>query len=168
MALPHGLTPEERERMMMLTQGMTTKADKIRALGRAGFPRARIAEFLSVRYQHVRNVLVHDASASYSVSGPQADATPPDEAPTYGLARLDESGRIALPESVIAHLDLRAGGVVPWRLEDDELVLMSPAAGIRRAQEIARKYRRSDDESWVDTFLAERRTEWGEAGDNAS
>jgi len=168
MAQAHGLTPEDRERMLTLTEGMTTKADKIRALGRAGFPRARIAEFLGIRYQHVRNVLVQDASATYSVSRPQERQEEGNDPPTYGRARLDESGHIVLPASVIALLDLRAGGGVSWRLEDDELVLMSPGAGIRRAQEIARKYRRSDDESWVDTFLAERRAEWGEAGDNSS
>jgi bifunctional DNA-binding transcriptional regulator/antitoxin component of YhaV-PrlF toxin-antitoxin module len=135
MAQAHGLTPEDRERMLTLTEGMTTKADKIRALGRAGFPRARIAEFLGIRYQHVRNVLVQDASATYSVSRAQDRETRQDDVATYGRARLDESGRIVLPDGVIAHLNLRAGGVVPWRLEDDELVLMSPAAGVRRARE---------------------------------
>ena len=43
--------------MEQLTQSLTTKADKIRALGRAGYPRADIARYLSIRYQHVRNTL---------------------------------------------------------------------------------------------------------------
>jgi hypothetical protein len=40
--------------------GLQTKSDKIRALARAGYPTAEIARLLSLRYQHVYNVL--DAS----------------------------------------------------------------------------------------------------------
>ena len=41
-----------------LTQGLTTKSEKIRVLGRKGVPTADIARFLEIRYQHARNVLV--------------------------------------------------------------------------------------------------------------
>ncbi len=38
--------------------GLPTKAEKIRALARAGYDRTEIAVLLNVRYQNVRNVLV--------------------------------------------------------------------------------------------------------------
>ena len=45
-----------------VVEGLTTKSDKIRALGAAGFSRTEIAQFLGVRYQHVRNVLVQSGA----------------------------------------------------------------------------------------------------------
>lgn len=45
-----------------IVKGLTTKSDKIRALDRAGFTRTDIAQFLGIRYQHVRNVLVQSGS----------------------------------------------------------------------------------------------------------
>lgn len=41
-----------------VVDGLATKSAKIRALAEAGFARTEIAEFLKIRYQHVRNVLV--------------------------------------------------------------------------------------------------------------
>jgi hypothetical protein len=41
-----------------VTAGLPTKSDKIRALAKAGYARAEIAVLLSVRYQHVRKVLL--------------------------------------------------------------------------------------------------------------
>lgn len=39
---------------------LPTKSAKIRALAAKGYARARIAEALRIRYQHVRNVLEDD------------------------------------------------------------------------------------------------------------
>jgi len=41
-----------------VVEGLKITSDKIRALARAGYARTEIAEFLKIRYQHVRNVLV--------------------------------------------------------------------------------------------------------------
>ncbi|MBJ7437610.1 MAG: GIY-YIG nuclease family protein [Sphingopyxis sp.] len=41
-----------------IVEGLTTKADKIRALDLAGFSRTEIAHFLDIRPQHVRNTLI--------------------------------------------------------------------------------------------------------------
>lgn len=53
---------EKPRRMRPLPQkvveGLPTKSAKIRALAEAGFARTEIAEFLKIKYQHVRNVLV--------------------------------------------------------------------------------------------------------------
>lgn len=39
-------------------EGLDTKSDKIRALGRAGHKRTEISRLLGIRYQHVRKVLL--------------------------------------------------------------------------------------------------------------
>jgi hypothetical protein len=41
-----------------ITNGLTTKSDKIRALAQAGYDRTEISEILGIRYQHVRNVML--------------------------------------------------------------------------------------------------------------
>lgn len=41
-----------------IVAGLNSKSAKIRALAEAGYLRTEIAEFLSIRYQHVRKVLV--------------------------------------------------------------------------------------------------------------
>lgn len=46
-----------RDEMDAATSGLKTKAAKIRTLDRFGVRRADIARYLSIRYQHVRNVL---------------------------------------------------------------------------------------------------------------
>jgi hypothetical protein len=47
---------EARQQMAALTQNSGTKSDKIRLLLKEGFTRGQIADFLNIRYQHVRNV----------------------------------------------------------------------------------------------------------------
>ncbi|WP_458759212.1 GIY-YIG nuclease family protein [Afipia sp. TerB] len=46
-----------------VTDGLTSKSDKIRALARADYSRVEIAALLGIRYQHVRKVLL-DAGIS--------------------------------------------------------------------------------------------------------
>lgn len=41
-----------------VTKGLPTKSAKIRALNAKGASRSEIANYLGIRYQHVRNVLV--------------------------------------------------------------------------------------------------------------
>lgn len=50
--------PGERRKMSEITAGLPTKSAKIRALDDAGYSRSEIANFMGIRYQHVRNVLV--------------------------------------------------------------------------------------------------------------
>lgn len=49
---------DERRKMSEIAAGLPTKSAKIRALDDAGYSRSEIANFLGIRYQHVRNVLV--------------------------------------------------------------------------------------------------------------
>jgi hypothetical protein len=46
------------QEMDVLTGDLPSKSSKIRALADKGVPRADIARYLQVRYQHVRNVLI--------------------------------------------------------------------------------------------------------------
>jgi hypothetical protein len=50
-------SPEE------ITAGLQITADKIRALAHAGYDRTEISKFLSIRYQHVRNVMLRSGLA---------------------------------------------------------------------------------------------------------
>lgn len=51
------LPPGERLPVHQVTAGLSTKADQIRGLARAGYLRTEIAVQLGIRYQHVRQVL---------------------------------------------------------------------------------------------------------------
>lgn len=50
--------PDEHRKMTEITAGLPTKSAKIRALNDAGYSRSEIANFMGIKYQHVRNVLV--------------------------------------------------------------------------------------------------------------
>ena len=41
-----------------ITNGLTTKWDKICALAQASYDRTEISQILGIRYQHVRNVML--------------------------------------------------------------------------------------------------------------
>lgn len=157
------LTPDERRKMEQATAGLPTKSAKIRALDTAGYKRARIADFLDIRYQHVRNVLLDrpgDRSRSSRGADVPSDAehADADEVLTHGRAKVDEEGRLILPSEILASLEVRAGGWIPWRFEDGELKLMNRAAGLRSAQamvaELSKDYPISSD-----ALIAERRAE---------
>lgn len=163
----------ERRDLRRLTKGLSTKADKIRALAAAGYSRPKIASFLGIRYQHVRNVLVR-SEAAYRASEPlrasrglgelrsappQAwEASEPDGTPTYGRVVVDEQGRIALSANVLAALDSGPGRGIPWRFEDGELKLMNRAAGLRSAQAMVAELSKQHPIS-SDALIAERRAE---------
>lgn len=48
-----------RRAASIVINGLETTADKIRALAREGYLRAEIAEFLDIRYQHARKVMIN-------------------------------------------------------------------------------------------------------------
>ena len=75
-----------------IVEGLTTKADKIRALDSAGFSRTEIAQFLGIRYQHVRNTLVQGAPRARDASSPAStDPAAPTTEP-WPIQRLVDSG----------------------------------------------------------------------------
>lgn len=137
---------------------LPTKSAKIRALAAKGVPRADIARQLDIRYQHVRNVLEHDRLKMIKkagTSGPPGSANDPD---VSIKTRLGPDGRIVVPAAYRESLGLKDGDVLFARLENGEIVLLTPKAAMRRAQEIVRRFV-PDDVSLVDELIADRRRE---------
>jgi hypothetical protein len=91
--------------------------------------------------------------------GPTEDDVPGDCEPIP--LTIDPQGRLALPPELRAAMLLGSDGRVTARVKDGELRIVAPRVAIRRAQAIARKYKKSGV-SVVDEFLAERRAMWGE------
>jgi hypothetical protein len=157
MAMPRGREPDT-ERMKQLTDGLPTKAAKIRALAAEGYTRSQIAAFMGTSYQHVRGVLVRRSQPQEEPSAYEGS----DSLPEAGRARIDADGAIRFPTAVLEHLGLKPEGVVSWRMQGDEVVLMSRAAGWRHARDLLRQYV-PEGELISDKFVAERRAEWGES-----
>jgi hypothetical protein len=152
--------PSEVKRLIA---GLSTKSDKIRALGKAGYRRQQIADFLGIRYQHVRNVLV-DAERKEK-SGELAEPKPGwrSETPVAdepGKIRVQADGSVIIPASVLAAAGFKPGDRVMAHMErEGEIHLLSRRAAIRLAQELVRKYV-PEGVSLVDDLIAERRREF--------
>jgi hypothetical protein len=152
--------------------GLSTKSDKIRALNRAGYKRSEIADFIGVRYQFVRNVLVDEARRSgnraAAPSGLSEEAAPFEDAPRatvladeVGRARridVAPDGTLVLPPELLVAAGITGRGVLLARFEDDEIRLMTPEATTRKIQSEMRKYI-LEDTSLVDDLIQERRRE---------
>lgn len=67
-------------------------------------------------------------------------------------------GQLVIPEEIRQELGLNEGELVTMQIVDGELRIISAHEGIRRAQEIARKYI-IPGQSIVDELIAERRAE---------
>jgi hypothetical protein len=150
--------------MERLTKDLTTKSDKIRRLNAAGYPKAAIAKFLGIRYQHVRNVLVDEERKRQSGFSegphPEVPSRPTPMAPQHaGKVILREDGSIVMPPGVLGAAGYRPGDTLFIRPEGEgEVHLLSSKAAIRRAQELVREFVR-ENVSLVDELLKERRRE---------
>lgn len=148
--------------MRRVTAGLTTKSDKIRALGKAGYARQQIADFLGIRYQHVRNVLV-DAEKKERV-GELAEPknqwrSEPPEAQEPGRILVQADGSGIIPASVLVEAGFKSGDkILSFVKGEGEIHLLSRATAIRHAQELVRKYV-PEGVSLVDELIAERRRE---------
>lgn len=150
---------DETGRMERLTAQLPTKAAKIRVLSAAGYKRQEIANFLNIRYQHVRNVLVQpgprrssgatetvppvpEVPSGVAESAPSVPAYTAEGAPDAppdlwcGRFSVDSAGRVSLPPELLAAIGYRPGLPIPWRFEDGEVRIMGPAAGLRFAQSV--------------------------------
>ena len=150
--------------MQRLTQSFATKSAKIRTLASAGYKRQQIADFLGIRYQHVRNVLVQAPSYRTPKDQPGRVAEAEESSPRKGdksRARsgvfiADPQGRITLPAELLEALDAKAGRPIPWRFDGGELKLMNVDARLRHARHILGKHLARIS---TGAFLAERRRE---------
>ena len=144
-----------------------TVSDKIRALGRAGYKRTEIAQFLGKTYQHVRNVLVQgppsraSRTSSLHPLGVGEDTAQPftfDASTAIFRLPINPDGSVRLPPAVLEALDVKPGGVAIAELENDRLVLLSAGEAVRRAQAMVRALSPTGA-NVVDDFIAERRRE---------
>lgn len=152
------LAREQRAEMRKLVSNLTVKADKIRALDRAGYQRSAIAKFLGLRYQHVRNVLVR--AQEKRASG--ASVPPKREWVSIG-----PDGRLVVPAAYRRTLGIEGGGQVLLTIDGDEVRLAGRDAAVRRAQGLVKAYvpagtRLSDE------LIAERRAEAARESADAS
>ena len=164
------MATEEHE-VARIVSSTASVSDKIRALDRAGLPRAEIARVLGKRYQHVRNVLEGDKGRAFGVSEPPAARVwaapaPRDSSgqgvPTPGaqVFRLvvGADGGVVLPDAARAGLRAQPGDVIIGRIEGDQFILMSAIASARRAQEMVRAAI-VGDEGLADSLIRDRRRE---------
>lgn len=135
-----------KKTLTKIVAGLRTKADKIRALSEAGYPRADIARYLNVRYQHVRNVLVSSRVSRH------------DPAKTQAWALIGPGGRVVIPAAFRQKIGVEDGDNVLMVLEDGEIRLVGRDAAIARAQALVAKYV-TEDVSLVGELLADRRRE---------
>jgi AbrB family looped-hinge helix DNA binding protein len=142
---------------------LPTKSAKIRALAADGVPRADIARKLGIRYQHVRNVLEHDRMKEAKAAGAAISAS--SDAFVSIKTKLGPDGRVVIPAAFRESLGLKDGDVLFARLENGEVVLLTPRAAMLRAQAIVRRFV-PDDVSLVDELIEERRREAKRESDN--
>ena len=157
-------TSHSNASMQEAVAGFRTKSDKIRALTKAGYSRSEIADFLGIRYQHVRNVLVNDervgkVAPSIQPAGVQREAAPSAVADLHpARVRVEADGYVLLPKEFYRALGLNESEPIVAALEEDSIRLMSVPVAVKRAQAIVRRFV-PPGVSLVDELIAERRAE---------
>ena len=141
-----------------VTEGLTTKSDKIRALAREGAETADIARFLGIRYQHARNVLVQSGLHNRRGESEPVTIAEGKQAPRSGWVQIDPVGRLAIPGHLLKAAGISAGGPVHVMAGEDGIEILSREAALKRAQAIAQRFV-PDGVSVVDELIAERRRE---------
>jgi hypothetical protein len=112
-------TKAERIPVSVVTEGLATTSEKIRALALAGRLRTEIGTLLGIRYQHVRKVLV-DAGISDGLKRKAEFERPPVSVET------DLKQRVRTPAEVLLHSGFRLLG--EWiALEKGEFQLTAKA-----------------------------------------
>lgn len=84
-------------------------------------------------------------------------APKPEEGRVLQL-RVDPAGRLVIPQDALAGMELGPDGRVTARLQDGELMLMSPRVALRRLRKAARELA-PEGMAVVDEFIAEKRRE---------
>lgn len=146
----------DHSQMSELTQGLSSKSEKMRVLARAGYERADIARFLGTRYQFVRNVLVNEKERKAKLAVDSPEAAKEKFGPTK--VRLGPEGRVLIPAPFREALGLSEGDTLVASLENGELSLLTLPAAVRRAQAIIRKFV-PVGVSLVDELIDDRRKE---------
>jgi AbrB family looped-hinge helix DNA binding protein len=143
---------QSKANMKQVVAGLATTADRIRALAKAGHPRADIARYLKIRYQQVRNVLVRDQALREEAAAYVEQDLKPE------WLRVGADGRVVIPAAYRKLLGIEAGGPIQIRIEDGKMELLSRDEVVRRVQahfaHLGRK-----GVSLSDELIADRRAE---------
>ena len=101
------------DKLIALTEGIATKADKMRVLERNGYARADIARFLGVRYQQVRNTLEGDKRTGYN---PQISASSflasANGSTDFRVISIGEDGSAQIDPDMLEQFDVDGGSVL--------------------------------------------------------
>ena len=136
--------------MSELTSALKTKAEKIRTLHRAGYSRSDIARFLDIRYQHVRNVVVHAAEKAPPAYG--------GENKTQEWIEIGTDGHMVVPARYRRVLGVENGGLVMLKVDGDQLRLLNRSEALRQAQALVAAHL-AKGASMVDELVSDRRAE---------
>jgi AbrB family looped-hinge helix DNA binding protein len=74
------------------------------------------------------------------------------------IAKVSEGGRIVIPAELRSRHGIAIGDALVWMEDEQGLRLVSPRAALRRAQQIAQRYKRKGV-SEVDEFIRDKRAE---------
>jgi len=148
--------PQSSE-MARIVAGLRTKSDKIRTLTKAGFNRKAIADFLGIRYQHVRNVQV-DAGLDGLKEGGTVYRHEPENSPERFVVVLDSSGRILIPAAIRKAMEAEEGNELYGRVVEGELRLATAAMTIKRIQDLVARTV-APGVSLADSLIEDRRRE---------
>jgi AbrB family looped-hinge helix DNA binding protein len=147
----------DQGRMRKLTEGLSSKSEKMRTLAGAGYARADIARFLGAKYQFVRNVLVQDEARKSSRSAAASVAKQLEQlAPTK--VKLGPDGRVVIPAAFREALGLKESDTLIASVDQGELRLLTIPAAVRRAQAMLREFV-PEGVSLVDELIEDRRRE---------
>ena len=146
--------------MEEVTEGLSTKAEKIRALFRAGYSRSEIASFLGVRYQHVRNVLVQSGFMATQLNRPMpaANGEAEDSLPVLVRTAIGPGGRVVIPAAYRKALEVEEGDYIVMQMDGEELRVVNDEKEFERARAVLAKYV-PEGVSLVDELIADRRRE---------
>jgi len=153
--------PDHRPPVSSVVEGLTTKADKIRALDRAGYTRSEIAEWIGVRYQHVRNVLEDQKRLGPPrTRGGMAEASQQFEGAPQTAQRINvgKNGEVRIPQVMLDAAGVKEGDTLLVHFEDDDIRLCTTRTALRRAQAEVRKYI-PEGVSLADELIRERHAE---------
>ena len=129
------VTATSRQAMGEVVKGLPTKSAKIIALYREGFSRSEIANYLEIRYQHARNVLVQAGYPSPQLelasdqNNSSAERTP-EEPPEQMRVTVGPGGRIVIPAVYRQALGIEEGDSLILRYEGDSVRVVSHSAEV--------------------------------------
>jgi AbrB family looped-hinge helix DNA binding protein len=153
--------------MGRITEGLSSKSEKMRVLSKAGYSRGDIARYLGTSYQFVRNVLLREEERTRRTQAPRLTPEPPsgERGASDRKIHLGPDGQINIPTALRQAVGLKEGDALFIEAEAGELRLLTVPAAVRKAQAIVRQFVPAGV-SLVDELLEDRRREVERERDN--